>query len=196
MYNSQEEYFLAHYAAWEGTGMVHVKPVAGFAKQNRIWQTVLFVLCVVTILSACMMEPTEKEAAAYIEAFQFVRSWNALAEQPDNLTGGVKISPALGRHTFRLGKDARLHYCVEKAGILHRKITFILYENPRLSKSAARAAAIQMASLLSEKQDNIEIFAHAFGRQKIQGLLFIYNAVDCTVQIIPLYIKILFSNCT
>lgn len=199
MYNSQEEYFLAYYAAWEGTGMIHVKPVTGFVKQNRIRHTVLLVLCVITaaaILSACMMETTEKENTTYIDAFQFVRSWNTLAERPDNLTKGVKISPAVGRHTFRLGKDARLHYCVKKTGLLHRKITFILYENPRLSKFAARAAAIQMASLLSEKQDSIEIFAHAIGRQKIQGLLFIYNAVDCTVQIIPLYIKFLFSNCT
>lgn len=161
--------------------------------RRQVLQTCATLFCAIAALvSISFMEPVEE--TSYIDAYQFVKSWNTLAGSKDNLTRGVKISSATGRHTFRLGKDIFLHYRIEKAGILHRKISFILYENPHLSKHGLHACTIQMLEILQNKQDCIEPYKNA--EQKIQGLLFTYDIEKKTVQITPFYAKFPFSNPT
>lgn len=161
--------------------------------RRHIVQACFALLCAIAALvSISFMEPMEE--TSYIDAYQFVKSWNALADSKDNLTRGVKISSAAGRHTFRLGKDIFLHYRVEKAGILHRKISFIFYENPHLSEVGIHACTIQMLDILQNKQNCTEPYKIA--RQKIQGLLFTYDIGKKTVQVTPFYAKFPFSNPT
>ena len=141
--------------------------------RRQIRQALFVLLCVTAaaaLVSVCVMKPVEK--ISYIDAYQFVKSWNTLADEGDNLTRGVKISSAVGRHTFRLGKDIFVHYRVEKVGILHRKISFILYENPHLSGFGIKAGK----------------------RQKIQGLFFTYDIEKKKVQVTPFYTKFPFSK--
>ncbi len=143
---------------------------------KHIGRGMLILLCVTAaagLISICFGEPAEK--VSYIDAYQFVRSWNALAREKDSLTGGVKISSAIGRHTFRLGKNATLHYRVEKAGILRRKITFIQYANPCLSEFGAADVA-RLLSLLRNGAGDSEIYEKA-------------------VYITPFYTKSPFSKC-
>lgn len=143
---------------------------------KHIGRGMLILLCVAAaagLISICFGEPAEK--ASYIDAYQFVRSWNALAREKDSLTGGVKISSAIGWHTFRLEKNAILHYRVEKAGMLRRKITFIHYANPCLSKFGG-AEADRLLTLLRNGTGDSEIYEKA-------------------VYITPFYTKSPFSNC-
>lgn len=163
--------------------------------RRRIRQACAVLLCaaaIAALISICVTEPMEE--TSYIDAYQFVKSWNTLANDRDNVTQGVKISSAIGRHTFRLGKDIFLHYRVEKAGILHRKISFILYENPHLSEFSIKAYAVQILNILQNRQNCIEPYKST--GQKIQGLLFTYDIEKKAVQITPFYAKFPFSNPT
>ena len=162
--------------------------------RRHILQACFTLLCAIVVLvSISFMEPIEE--TSYIDAYQFVKSWNTLAGSENNLTQGVKISPAIGRHTFHLGKDIFLHYRVEKAGILHRKISFILYESPHLSEFGIHAYAVQMLDMLqSQHLDCAKPYKSA--GQKIQGLLFTYDVEKKGVQITSVYAKFPFSNLT
>ncbi len=162
--------------------------------RRHILQACFALLCAIVVLvSISFMEPIEE--TSYIDAYQFVKSWNTLAGSENNLTQGVKISAAIGRHTFHLGKDIFLHYRVEKAGILHRKISFILYESQHLSEFGIHAYAVQMLDMLqSQHLDCTKPYKSA--GQKIQGLLFTYDVEKKGVQITSVYAKFPFSNLT
>ncbi len=163
--------------------------------RRHVQQACFILLCaaaIAALVSICVTEPMEE--TSYIDAYQFVKSWNTLARDGNNLTRGVKISSAVGRHTFRLGEDIFLHYRVDKAGILHRKISFILYESPHLSEFSTKACAAQMLDIIQNQQNCIKLYK--ITGQKIQGLLFTYDMGKKAVQITPFYAKFPFSNPT